>query len=88
MTPPPLKKVLKPSREKDWYTALSPFPTFYSLREKLHPFNHISIVVCKINVTHLAKDLMGIAKSIYHGQPAQSDHGRNFSLLADFLCIE
>ena len=33
---------------------------------------------------------MGIAKSIDPGQPAQSaqaDHGRNFSLLADFLSI-
>ena len=37
------------------------------------------------------KDLMEIAKSIDLGQPAQSaqaDHGRNFSLLADFLCIK
>ena len=46
----------------------------------------------EINVTHQAKrDLMGIAKSINPGQPAQftqSDHGRNFSLLADFLCIK
>ena len=33
---------------------------------------------------------MGIAKNIDPGQPAQSaqaDHDRNFSLLADFLCI-
>ena len=32
-----------------------------------------------------------IAKSIEPGQPAQSaqaDHGRNVSLLADFLCIK
>ena len=45
-----------------------------------------------ISVTYHAKrDLMGIAKSIDLGQPAQSaqaDHGRNFSLLADFLCIK
>ena len=44
-----------------------------------------------IYVTHLEKrGLEGIAKSIDPGQPAQSaqaDHGRNFSLLADFLCI-
>ena len=36
-------------------------------------------------------DLVGIAKSIDPGQPAQSaqaDHGRYFSLLADFLCIK
>ena len=35
-------------------------------------------------------DLMGIAKSIDPGQPAQpaqADHGRNFLLLANFLCI-
>ena len=39
-----------------------------------------------ISVTYHAKrDLMGIAKSIDLGQPA---HGRNFSLLADFLCIK
>ena len=31
---------------------------------------------------------MGIAKIIDPGQPAQADHGRNFSLLADFLCIK
>ena len=40
---------------------------------------------------HAEKDLMGIAKSIDPGKPAQSaqaDHGRNFSLLADFLCIK
>ena len=30
---------------------------------------------------------MGIAISINPGQPAQSDHVRNVSLLADFLCI-
>ena len=39
----------------------------------------------------MKKDLIGIAKSIDRGQPAQSrqaDHGRNFSLLADFLCIK
>ena len=42
-----------------------------------------------IIVTHHSKrDLMGIAKSIDGGQPAQADHGRNFSLLADFLCIK
>ena len=35
-------------------------------------------------------DLIGIAKSIDSGQPAQSaqaDHGRNFLLLADFLTL-
>ena len=34
---------------------------------------------------------MGIAKSIDPGQPAQSmqcEHGRNFSLLADYLPIK
>ena len=44
------------------------------------------------NVTHQEKrDLMGIAKSIDSGQPAlsaQADHGPNFLLLADFLCIK
>ena len=37
------------------------------------------------------RDLMGIAKSIDRGQPAQStqsDHGRNVSLLLDFPCIK
>ena len=37
------------------------------------------------------RDLMGIAKSIKPGQPAQSaqaDQGRNFSLLADFQGIK
>ena len=46
----------------------------------------------KKKVTHHAKrGLMGIVKSIDPGQPAQSakaDHGRNFSLLADFLCVK
>ena len=28
------------------------------------------------------------AKSIDHSQPAEADHGRNFSLLADFVCIK
>ena len=39
---------------------------------------------------HRKRELMGIAKSIDPGQPVQSmqaDHGQNFSLLADFLCI-
>ena len=44
-----------------------------------------------VYVTHHAKrDLMGIAKNIDPGQTAQSaqsDHGRYFLLLADFLCI-
>ena len=40
------------------------------------------------NVTHHAKrDLMEITKNIDPDQPAQADHSRNFSLLADFLCI-
>ena len=46
-------------------------------------------VLIDLYVTHQAKrDFMGIAKSIDPGQPAQSaqsDHGRNFSLLADFF---
>ena len=46
----------------------------------------------KSYVTHHTKrDLMGITKSTDRGQPAQSahaDHGRNFSLLADFLRIK
>ena len=40
---------------------------------------------------HAKRDLMGVAKSINHSQPAQSvqaNHSRNFSLLADFLCIK
>ena len=40
---------------------------------------------------HMKRDLKGITKSIDPGQSAQSaqaDHGRNFSLLADFLCIK
>ena len=36
---------------------------------------------------HVKKDLMGIVKSIDPGQPVQFDYCRNFSLLADFLCI-
>ena len=52
----------------------------------------ISQIWSSLNVTHHAKqDLMGITKSIDRGQPAQSaqaDHGRNFSLLADFLRIK
>ena len=36
----------------------------------------------------MKKDLMGIAKNIGPGQPAQADHAQNFSLLADFLCIK
>ena len=43
-------------------------------------------------VTHHAKKgLIVIAKSFDRGQPArtaQADHGRNFSLLADFLCFK
>ena len=43
-------------------------------------------------VTHHAKrDLMKIVKNIDRGQTArtaQSDHGRPFSLLADFPCIK
>ena len=43
---------------------------------------------CNVIVTHHAKrDLTGIAKSIDPGQSAQADHGRLFSLLADFLYI-
>ena len=49
----------------------------------------ITKLLIQIIVTNHAKgDLMGIAKSIDHGQPAQSgqsDHGRNISLLTDFL---
>ena len=40
---------------------------------------------------HMKRDLKGIKKSIYRGlsaQSAQADHGRNFSLSADFLCIK
>ena len=40
---------------------------------------------------HVKRDHMGVAKSFYFGQPArsaQADHGRNFSLLEDFLCIK
>ena len=39
---------------------------------------------------HAKRDLMGIAKSIDPGQPAQSaqaDHSQNFLLLADVQCI-
>ena len=40
-------------------------------------------------VTHHAKrDLLGITISNDPGQPAQADHGRNFSLLPDFQCIK
>ena len=49
-------------------------------------------IIKNIYVTHLTKkDLTGIAKSIDSGQPAQSaqsDRGKNLSLLADFLCIK
>ena len=45
-------------------------------------------LVVVVYVTHHAiRDLVGIANSIDPGQPAQADHSRNFSLLADFLCI-
>ena len=40
---------------------------------------------------HAKRDLTGTAKSIDPGQPpksSQAEHGRNFSLLADFLCIK
>ena len=40
---------------------------------------------------HAKRDLMGTAKSIDPGQPAQSGqagHGRNFSPLADVLFIK
>ena len=43
-------------------------------------------------MTHHAKrNLIGIAKNIDPGQPAQSaqaDHGRKFSIFADFLYIK
>ena len=52
----------------------------------------ITTPVFDLFVTHHAKrDLMGITKNIDAGQPAQfaqSDHGRNFPLLADCLCIK
>ena len=40
---------------------------------------------------HAKRDVMGIAKNIDPGQlakSAQAAQGRNFSLLADFLCIK
>ena len=42
-------------------------------------------------IHHAKRDLMGIAKIIVPGQPAQSaqaNQNQNFSLLADFLCIK
>ena len=40
---------------------------------------------------HVKRNLIGIAESVDRGQPelsAQGVHGRNFSRLADFLCIK
>ena len=58
----------------------------------MHEYLGIVNKLKKKNVTHHAKrDLMGIAKSIdpsHLPQSAQSDHGRNSSLLADFLRIK
>ena len=52
----------------------------------------VLITITNEYVTHHAKsDLMGITKSINPGQPEQSmqsEQGRNFLLLADFLCIK
>ena len=50
-----------------------------------------ALLISKYLTHHAKSDLKGIAKSIEPSQPvqsAQSDHGRNFSLLADFLCIK
>ena len=47
--------------------------------------------LCSYVTHHAKRDLMEIANSIDPGQPAlfaQADHGRNFSLFADFLCIK
>ena len=67
----------------------------YLKASTLDPLPDIKILVSPKTigiVTHQAKrDLMRIAKSIDPGQPAQSTqavHGRNFSLLADFLCVK
>ena len=63
----------------------------------MQAFNEPRIAIWAIEllpqfVTHHAKrDLLGIAKSIDPSQPvlsAQSDQGRNFSQLADYLCIK
>ena len=55
-----------------------------TLPQKIH-------YVSKYVTHHTKRDLMGIAKSIDPCQPVQStqaEQGRNFSLLADFLCIK
>ena len=39
----------------------------------------------------MKRDLMGIAKGMDPGHPidsTQADHGQNFLLLTDFLCIK
>ena len=36
----------------------------------------------------MKRDLMGIVKSIDPVQSVQADQGKNFSVLADFLCIK
>ena len=58
--------------------------------KELYSFIYKKAPICMFNLTlhHTKRDLIGIAKIIDPGQPAQSaqsDHGRNFLLLADFL---
>ena len=58
---------------------------------RLHCLLSHQVLSCKTLGIHAKRDPMGIAKSIDPSQPAhsaQSDQDRNFSLLADFLCIE
>ena len=64
--------------------------TFTAAVYLIHIFDPISgSRGCNAFVTHHAeRDLVGIAKRIDPGHPAQADHGRHFSLLADFLCIK
>ena len=80
-----------------WWNRNSKFsmieitPSYHILKTGQHLWHKSTVTNRFINVTHHVKrDLMGIAKSIDPGQPAQStqpDHCQNFSLLADFLCI-
>ena len=67
----------------------STFYTSYSEQKEIRDFGSVSRFNIKF-VTH-QKDLMETAKSIDHDRPAQSaqsDHGRNFSLLTDYLCVK
>ena len=71
-------------REVVWLSTLCHTHT----HTPFHRRHELQVKFMYQNVTHHAKrDIMGIVKSIDSGQPVKSYHSRNFSLLADFLCI-